>query len=329
MVLGFHRALVLATAALLFACGGGGSGGGDAAAPGANGDAKSFPLQSPANGDFAVFQWNQVNTASTVEFNYVSVANYDKVAANGAFNETALGSESGGFSITDMSADGSSTAFRTSFDNCTYGKPYRLTPPPGVAVGGTYRIDTDQICGPATTRIAVNGRFESLESLTIPLGTFSTAKYSATVDTTEGGTTYRSTQSCWVDTVTGLNVKCISVLTESTNVNTTTWMLDSYRHHGQAFNLNTKRFVGFWFVKAPPGPCPTYMFRVAADGTFYGTCTGAPMITGTVDSAGVLKANGGSGSALVQLNGTLTTPLAGSGVWTVNGVTGTWTASRL
>jgi hypothetical protein len=189
-----------------------------------------------------------------------------------------------------------------------------------------------------TAALTVNGSVEAIETRTLPIGTFTTLKYSQTRVAQASTHPRKTIETCWVDVATGRAVECSMTYAVSaspgspaTSYGSQQLRLEAYAVAGQPAGSVVRRFAGYWDVRfsgSQGGEC--LLTQVAIDGTVSGSCTatggGSFSVSGTIDAAGVVNVAATTGAILT---GSLATPSEGAGTW-VNGLlSGTWTAKHL
>lgn len=330
----------LAVAALLTACGGGGGGG-----------EQGGPTSPPAQASYR----SAKQTVKDFESNYVawrySVAGQPDASGVswGSVVTTHIDAD-GGYARAEVDQDGENrtyTQYTVDGARKSVGEPcgYVFTPafseiPATLTLGQSWETSTIRTCtndADEHTAVTAKGSVVAVEPLTVRAGTFTAVKTVTAVTYKFPRSTTVSNQTCWRDTVTGVELKCDIV-------GTTTPVDPAKPVRTRSFNselagyaqaatgrqkLNVERFTGVWqvwFTGTAEGICSV---RIASNGVVNGRCNNNYNIVfdiaGTVDAQGVasfsLVGNGISGPGFT---GSFESPLKIAGTWAAGDDKGTW-----
>jgi hypothetical protein len=246
---------------------------------------------------------------------------------------------------------------------CTYAPAYTLRPPANTPEGETYTSTVTRTCvsQPATgapvlvapttvvSQITVRGIAQGTEAYELPIGNFTTRKYTATATiitkTNTNTSESKYTEACWVDTASDKSVSCdysnsttpATGSTEASQRNSKS-RLEGYVFSGAAPVGNTlPRFAGTWNITlGNDGVCNGV--KVDASGKLSGTCTVSPTLTPDgITNAGItgtINAQDGSttlvlGSFLLKLEGNFNSPKEATGTFRPLGqASKAWSAKR-
>ncbi len=329
-------ALILATT--LSACGGGG---GNQAGTTTPATPSSYTLTKQTVKDFQSYNvtWqHSVNGGASSGDQYWD--NYVTTTANadGTYTRAEVDNSGGDRTYIDFSADGGRKSVGI---GCNYVYTPSFARIPGtLAVGQTWEVNSLRTCvDDSTENSAVNakGSVVAIESVTVAAGTFNAIKTTSTRTFTNKRGTTVTDDTCWRDTITGLELKCNTTstatsigATTSVTKQTGTTELGGYAQAATGRQkLNVERFAGkweVWFTGTTDGGCSV---KILASGAVNGSCRNRLGntfdIAGTVDAGGVanfsLSSYGMNGAGF---SGTFESPLKIAGTWSVGSDQGTW-----
>ena len=334
---------VIVMAGMLSACGGGGgssgSGGGNQTA-GPPAAPSTYSLQKHTVNDFE----SRLVTPLTVSGGASTAAPYRESSvtttanADGSYTQAFVYDSGGERTYIDFSADGGR---KTVGEDCNYVYTPAFTKVPGtLALGQSWDTSTVRTCtddSRENTAVNAKGSVTGIESVTVAAGTFNALKTVTAVSYKfKPGTTLRE-ETCWRDTITGLDLKCNVAIT-NTPLDATvavtkralSWELGGYAQASTGRQkLNVERFAGkwqVWFKGTNEGVCAV---DITTTGTVSGTCNDSFGfgfgLGGTVDAQGTAKFSltsaglGGPG-----FSGSFESPLKISGTWSAGTDNGTW-----
>jgi hypothetical protein len=236
--------------------------------------------------------------------------------------------------------------FKNKIQDCAYLAPLRTAPLAGTLKDVLYEVESTETCTtqppsigfqlPPSTEVqqhSVKGVAEGVVNITVPAGTFTAFKYTATtIIQPSKGTSRKMVETCWTDLKTGRHVACDTTFNTASQGDylVRKLRLEGYstKDHGTVGNVS-QRFAGDWVLStsSPTGDCTG--FTVNGDGAVTGACdlsvTPNKQLTGKIDSAAssisITLPNG------VVLTGTFSSPANVTGKFT-GLASGTWTATR-
>lgn len=329
-------ALILATT--LSACGGGGGNqaGSSSTTPATP---SAYTLTKQTVKDFQSYNvtWQPTGGASKNK-QYWDTYVTTTVNADGSYTRAEVDNAGSDRTYIDFTADGARK-------NVDRGCNYVFTPayariPGTLAVGQTWEVNSLRTCvddSKENTAINAKGSVVAIESITVAAGTFNAIKTIGTRSSTSKTGGAVNEETCWRDTISGLELKCnVTTTTTSTGATTSVTKQTSTTELGgyaQAATgrqkLNVERFAGkweVWFTGTADGGCSV---NILASGAVTGSCHNRLGnnfdIVGTVDAAGVasfhLSSYGMSGAGF---SGTFESPLKIAGTWSAGSDQGTW-----
>lgn len=322
---------------MLSACGGGGGGNQTAATPAAP---SAYALAKHSVNDFE----SRLMTPLTVAGGASTSAPYweslvtTTANADGSYTQASVYEGDGVRTYMEFSADGGR---KTLGEACNYVYTPAFAKVPGtLALGQSWDTSTVRTCvddSRENTAINAKGSVTGIESVTVAAGTFNALKtVNALTYKFRSRTTLRE-ETCWRDTITGLELKC-NVASTNTPLDatvavtkqTSSWELGGYAQASTGRQkLNVERFAGkwqVWFKGTNEGVCAV---DIAKTGAVSGTCNDrfgfGFGLGGTVDAQGTAKFSltsdglGGPG-----FSGSFESPLKISGTWSAGTDNGTW-----
>ena len=337
----------LATGMALSACGGG-AGSAPAAVAQPMQNPNAAPVASPYAGDY--FVYDSLDTpslpAGSAPTDRTLVRDFKIVNADGSLTRVETFSTFTSFSSIALASSGAVVTWASGNNLCTYSPALMSSAPRASMVGDAYTATSTLSCAiqpagaPTTTSLSLQGTVVSVEQLTIPLGTFSTFKYSQTTIATGSSATTTWNETTWLDMQTGRTVQSSSTYSTVPNgqsnpsaTGTTLFRLVAYSFHGQApVGSAVRRFSGYWnviFSGTGQGKCDNLL--IDSNGGISGTCQSLTSvglysvpfsITGYVDQSGNASVTAATGAVL---SGAFTSPTGASGSWTNGSASGTWT----
>lgn len=337
--------------ALLAACGGGGSDPAPTTLPPPS-NPNAYPNVSPNAGDWFVYTSTVTPTlpAGTAPTERTITRHFRIVNADGSLTRAETTSRFNSLASRAFNTAGAQVTYTSGTLICTYAPAYRSGPPLTSVVGDSFTATSSESCatqpsGTATVRaLSATGSNQSTESKTIPLGTFSTFKYSQTLVTTSSADVTTTLETCWIDRNSGRTVECTSTYntvpagqTTATASGSTSFRLEGYSFRGQApVGAAVRRFAGYWnvtFAGTSIGDCGNLLIDI--NGQISGSCrflTSAGVygpsfsVTGTVGANGAATVTATTGASMT---GTFTSPEGANGTWVNTGASGTWTATHI
>ena len=336
----------IVVAGMLAACGGGGGGGGTQAvantpaAPSTPAAPITYKLSKHTVNDFESQYVTPIATVAgtPVAAAYLETAVTTTANADGSYTQARVYDASYDRTYADFSADGGR---KTSANSCNFiFTPSFAKVPDTLALGQSWEVSTTRTCVDSATEntaITAKGSVVAIEPLTVAAGTFSALKTVNTLTYRSPTSTTVTQETCWRDTITGLDLKC-DLASTNTPADTTkaptrqasTRELSGYAQAATGRQqLNVERFAGkwqVWFTGTSDGVCSV---SITKTGGVSGTCAnnfGFDFdIVGTVDPQGTAKFNLRDVSATGPgFSGRFESPLKISGTWSAGTDSGTW-----
>jgi hypothetical protein len=305
----------------------------------------SIPATKSTNGDYFVYTRTTTPTGSAATTR--SVTRYiTGVAADGAYTRTDTADNStvavetrtfsSGNALTVFERAALGTSAKTT---CSYSVPLLFGPPTGFSgTNFTAPTATESCTGGFVGTNEYNSTHSDVgqESVTIPIGTFETTKFTSTTIIKAAAETSTTTSTTWVDNANARTVKSTSNTSTSPNGSATVtstssqvFELAARASNGEApIGPVVRRFAGVWDLTLAGAASGSCVLTVTATGSLSGPCTttaGAGTVSGSVNAAGAVTGTFTDGTLAV---GTLASPLAGTGTWSGGGSTGTWSAKH-
>ena len=329
----------IVVAGMLTACGGGGGGGGTQAASNAPAAPSAYKLSKHAVNDFDSQLVTPIAVgAGAAAAPYWETAVTTTANADGSYTQARVYDGSFVRTYADFSADGGRKTWATSC-NFVY-TPTFAKVPDTLALGQSWEINTTRTCVDSSTEntlITAKGSVVAIEPVTVAAGTFNAVKTVNTLTYRFPTGTTVSQETCWRDTITGLDLKC-DLSSTNTPVDTTkaitkqasTRELGGYAQAATGRQkLNVERFAGkwqVWFKGTTDGVCAVFISKT---GGVSGTCNNSFGlgfdIAGTVDPQGTAQFNLRDISATGPgFSGSFESPLKISGTWSAGTDNGTW-----
>lgn len=339
--------------ALLGACGGGGGGSDTAVTPPPPPTiSNAYPNVSPSAGDWFVYTSTVTPTlpAGAAPTQRTITRHFRIVNTDGSLTRADTTSTFNSLASRAFNAAGAQVTLISGTLLCTYAPAYRSGPLLTSIIGDSYSSTSSESCatqpsGTATVRnLSTSGTNQSNESKSIPLGTFSTFKYSQTLVTTATADVTTTLETCWIDRSTGRTVECTTTYstvpvgqTTATASGSTRLLLEGYSFRGQtSVGAAVRRFAGYWnvtFAGTSIGECANLL--IDSNGQISGSCRflisagiyGTSFaVTGTVGANGAATFTATTGASM---SGTFTSPESANGTWLNTGASGSWTATHI
>ena len=340
------KTAMLLSIALLAACGGGGS---DPTPPD---NVNAFPNVSPSAGDWYVYTSTVTPTLPTgaAPSERTITRHYRVVNSDGSFTRTDIASTVNSLASRAYNTSGALVTYTSGTQLCTYAPAFRSGPPLTSVLADSFTATSTESCAiqpsgaPTLTTLSANGSNQSTESRSIPLGTFSTFKYSQTIVASSASGVTTTLETCWIDRNTGRAVECTSTYSTvpvgqlvATASGSRIFRLEGYSFRGQTpVGAAVRRFSGNWkvnFAGSSIGDCGNLLIDI--NGQISGSCrflTSAGVygpsfaVTGTVGANGAATVSATTGA---NMTGTFTSPESANGTWVNTGASGTWTAAHI
>lgn len=332
---------LLSIAALLTACGGGGSGASTAAtAPTI--DTRASASLTPAVGDFYSYKGFDTSTGASpptsAPYWYTTVVT--AVETNGAWTETSVqDSPPAPYTQQHFLADGVNDSRAESGCTRNFQSTYS-TKQRELVVGASWtRTIVGTVMGnhcpiSSLTSGTVITTVLALETVTVPAGTFKTAKVSIRGSYKYAtGSAMVEESTNWLDTDSRRLIKTSGTQSYTSTTGDVTLSSDAAELQGYAQAatgrrlLNVQRFAGDWtgsFAGPDSGTC---IGQVSPDGVLDASCAGGLFtIHGLIDADGnVTYSLSAGGSTGPSFSGKFDSPLSVHGTWSrPGGGTGTW-----
>ena len=322
---------LLISACSLVACGG--SGGSSTPVPLPTTLSKILPTQ----GDNLTYLLTTTATGGpAINSSYTTV--YTTVNGNGTLASTTTFGTGSSIQTVNIAADFGTTDYTQGATQCiNSADDISFNSYPAI-FGQAFNNSFTQTCttfgSPSTSKtITKTGSLQSFEYVAVPAGTFYAAKsvYTET-QSIPGTSTFVLNYTCWWDTGTGRRVKCQDTYTLTPAVGSVSTgshlaVLTGYSAAGHATVLTVSRFSGNWSVSYIGGDVGSCTIPETDTGVITGSCFpnagGSFTVTGTVNVNGAVVVTAAGGAVFT---GQLSSPLAGSGTWAGNGLSGTWTS---
>jgi hypothetical protein len=347
-----HLFLCFVTAIATASCGGGGSSDTTSTTPAPVVNANAYPSMLSNAGDWFVYTMTVTPTlpAGTAPTERTITRYFRIVNTDGSLTRADTTSSFNSLASRAFNTAGALVSYTSGTFLCNYAPAYRSGPGLNSLVGDNYNSNATESCatqpnGAATTSaLSTSGTNQPNETRSIPVGTFSTFKYSQTLITTSATATTTTLETCWIDKVTGRTVECTSSYSttptgqaSATSSGTNHFRLEGYSFKGQtAVGTAVRRFAGYWnvnFTGTSTGDCANLLIDI--NGQISGSCRfltsagvyGTPFnVSGSVAGNGTATVTATTGASL---SGTFTSPIDANGSWTNGAATGNWNATHI